>query len=550
MKNVFALSVSMAAALLLSASGLAAEEKLILNDGTVMSIVDYTFDGEDYQVETKTAGQQVYHKTLVRCISYTCGTIASIAADTDNVSQKPSPDAAKPQVAQVAEQKAQPAPIVKKSIDPAFFAIHGSNTIGAKLMPALLENHANVDQWKVNKQVGDQAEESLFVFADPSKGKKSFSVEFQAHGSSTSFKGLKSGDAMIGMSSRSIKDKEHQALKEVGLGDLKAYGSEHVLALDGLTVIVHPQNTVSALSMADLAKVFSGEITDWSELGGKAGKINIYARDDQSGTYDTFKSLVLKPAKVKLSADAKRFESNQKLSDLVSEDLNGIGFTGMAYLRKAKALALLGSCDMRFEPSDFTVKTEEYPLARRLYLYTSGEPANAHAKAILDSALSDQAQAVITDVGFINQDIDLKKGDNGKRLSAAIKMPIEDQQKFKELSMQMDKSIRASITFRFKIGSYELDNKAKMDIGRLARYLKLPENANKRFMLLGFADSRGAFANNLMLSKRRAEVVAAALKQEGVEPSLVEGYSELAPVACNEGAGLEKNRRVEVWILK
>lgn len=544
--------------LLLSIGHVAADEKLMLNDGTVLSIKSYDFDGEDYKVETQAMGLQVYNKQDVRCISYTCGGLldetetekAAVTTENSKETKQETVETKAVATEKEANKKAENSPVLKTDVDQSFFAIHGSNTVGAKLMPALLNGYAASKKFEINRQQGEIEEESTFSFVDTAKQYDDFTVALEAHGSSTSFKGLKSGEATIGMASRPIKDKEQAELKALGLGDLKAYGSEHVLALDGLTVIVSPNNQLSDISMENLAKVFSGEIKDWAELGGKAGAINIYARDDKSGTYDTFKSLVLKPAKVKLVGSAKRFESNQELSDSVAKDENGIGFTGLAYVRQSKPLALLGACGMRFEPSDFAVKTEEYPLARRLYLYTAGEPANVQAKGLVNFALSDQAQAIITEEGFINQGINLQQGDNGKRLSAAVKMPIEDQNKFKELSMQMDKSTRASVAFRFRSGSYELDNKAKTDIGRFARYLSKPENANKQFMLLGFADSRGTFVNNLSLSQKRADVVAAALEKEGVKPSLVKGYSELAPVMCNDGSGLDKNRRVEVWLLK
>jgi phosphate transport system substrate-binding protein len=91
---------------------------------------------------------------------------------------------------------------------------------------------------------------------------------------------------------------------------------EHVVGLDGLAIIVNKSNAVSALSKAQLASIFTGEIADWRELGGAAGPIKVLSRDDKSGTYDTFKALVL--GKGKLAAGAVRIEDSRELSDRVA----------------------------------------------------------------------------------------------------------------------------------------------------------------------------------------------------------------------------------------
>jgi phosphate transport system substrate-binding protein len=118
-------------------------------------------------------------------------------------------------------------------------------------------------------------------------------IEIQAHGSKTAFEDLKSGLCDIGMASRPIKPEERQALLPT-LGDLTSNASEHVLALDGIALIVHPSNPIKTLSVAQVADIFSGTLTDWSQLGGRAVTIAIYARDEKSGTWDFFNEAVLK----------------------------------------------------------------------------------------------------------------------------------------------------------------------------------------------------------------------------------------------------------------
>ena len=128
---------------------------------------------------------------------------------------------------------------------------------------------------------------------------------------------------------------------------------------------------VSFLSAAQLAKIFSGEIRDWSEVGAPSGKIRIYAPGDKSGTFSTFRSLVLKPRKLKIAADAQRFVSYAKIAELIANDQRGIGITGFAHKGETKPLAIRNACGMMQKPSIFNVKTGEYPLSRNLYLYTA-----------------------------------------------------------------------------------------------------------------------------------------------------------------------------------
>src|SRR5262249_2051845 len=149
-------------------------------------------------------------------------------------------------------------------------------------------------------------------------------IDIRSHGSGTAVPGLIGGKAVIGMSSRPVTDKEVEALAKAGWPDLRSPEHEHVVALDGLLVLVAPGNPISSLSMEQIAGIFAGTVRDWSAVGGRPGPINIYARDNKSGTYDTFNALVLKARNLSLRQDAKRFESSEDLSDEVSRDPNGI----------------------------------------------------------------------------------------------------------------------------------------------------------------------------------------------------------------------------------
>jgi len=202
-----------------------------------------------------------------------------------------------------------------------------------------------------------------------------------AHGTGTGFSGLKDGTADLAAASRPIKPAEAESL--AALGNLRSAAAEQVIAIDGLAVIVHPGNKVGSLSVEQVARLFAGEITNWRELGGNDQPIELHARDDQSGTYDTFKELVLAGQGKVLAATARRYESNDALSQTVSSRPGAIGFVGLASVGTSKALSITDGGSQPMPPSTALVATEDYPLSRRLFLY-----ANPTSQSQVDTRFS------------------------------------------------------------------------------------------------------------------------------------------------------------------
>lgn len=178
-----------------------------------------------------------------------------------------------------------------------------------------------------------------------------------------------------------------------------------MIAIDGLAIILHPQNPLTRLDTEQLARIFSGEVKTWEELGGIGGAIHLYARDDRSGTYDTFKELVLAQRGKNLSVTAQRFESSEQLSDAVSHDPQSIGFIGLPYVRQAKAVAIVDGGSQPMLPLDSLIATEDYPLSRRLYFYLPPDEQNPWARALVRFAQSPRGQAIVAANGFIAQTV-------------------------------------------------------------------------------------------------------------------------------------------------
>ncbi|MDX5372491.1 MAG: substrate-binding domain-containing protein [Pseudomonadaceae bacterium] len=410
--------------------------------------------------------------------------------------------------------------------------IQGSNTIGAKLGPALVGGLFESQGFaKVRTEPGTENEQS--VLAEDPLG-RTLRVNVAAHGSGTGFVGLQDGSADLAASSRPIKDGEAETLK--GLGDLRSLDGEQVIAIDGLAIIVHPRNPIASLTTAQLAAVFAGEIRDWSALGGTPGAISLYARDDKSGTYDTFKELVLAAHGKSLAAAAKRFESSDQLSDQVSQDPTGIGFIGLPYVRQSKALAIADGESQPMLPSITLIATEDYPLSRRLFLYNPPNTSNDWVRALVQFAHSPAGQAIVERSGFIPQTV------QAVRVEPSAEMPAD----YRKLAGEAQ---RLSVNFRFQEGSAELDNKAHRDLDRVLEYLKTHDKLRQKAVLVGFGDPKSDPARAALLSKLRAMAVRRDLAKGGVLFREITGLGQQMPVAANSGdEGRMKNRRVEVWV--
>jgi phosphate transport system substrate-binding protein len=447
----------------------------------------------------------------------------------------------------------EPVPPPSKEEAHEHFGIAGSNTIGEQLMPELITAFGQENGFDVNGKScsGDNA----FRLR---KGALILSISCSSKGSGTGIEALEKGLADIAMLSRPISDGEQARMRKLGYPDMRVTRRETVLALDGLLIIVSQQNRVSKLSVDQIAKIFAGEITDWAQLGG-TGKIKLYVRNKESGTRDTFEETVMEPRGKTISATATEIESSSTLSDRVAQDPRAIGFVGYAYWRDARPLRIVeGGCGLVHTPSDFVIKTEDYPLSRRLLLYTA-KAHSAYSQDLIDFALSDRAQRVIDDAKYVTQAISSWTVLATKaRISDHLAAPPKEKELetdsglLKQLQETAAHAERLSISFRFRPGSAVLDTKALQDVRRLARHMK-DAVPNRKLLLLGFADAKLSFAHNLRLSQERADAVRAALLNsgEGLAPDRIvtKAYSELLPVACNDDeAGREKNRRVEAWL--
>lgn len=220
-------------------------------------------------------------------------------------------------------------------------------------------------------------------------------------GSGTGLSSLISGTCDLAMSSRNIKEKEIALAEKKGVHPV-----EFKIALDGLAVVVHPHNPVSKLTLDQLAKIFSGKIVNWKEVGGVDAKIVILSREVNSGTHVYFKEHVLRrmdPAsKEEFAPAALMLSSSQAIADEVAQNPAAIGYYGMGYISpKQKAILVAKDATSQFEsPTIDNVVSGKYPISRPLFLYSNGEPKDL-VKKFIDFDLSKEGQEIVLKTDFV-----------------------------------------------------------------------------------------------------------------------------------------------------
>jgi phosphate transport system substrate-binding protein len=402
----------------------------------------------------------------------------------------------------------KPTPAPKAPPD-VILRLQGSNTIGAGLAPQLAQAYLvsiGDEDVTIEATVPDEAR------VIGTKGDHQEAIAISAHGSATAFQGLLQHTADIGMASRPIKRAEAEELKD--MGDMTSPSNEHVLALDGIAVIANRSNRVSSLSKDTVGAIFSGIVKDWSQVGGTPGGIHLYARDEKSGTFNTFVALVL--GRANLDGAARRFEDSNDLASAVAADPLGIGFVGLPYVGPTKA-AISEAGASSLLPNRLTVGTEDYPLSRRLFLYIAQGNGNPHIGRFVEFALSREGQELVNKLGFVPLTIRSEEVDTPKGASA----------RYQALTAG---ALRLSTNFRFRSGVSELHNRALRDLDRVADFMSKASVSPTHLIVLGFADNRGQPSQNLTLSKDRAQAVAVALSERGIRPGTVTGFGSELPV--------------------
>lgn len=438
------------------------------------------------------------------------------------------------------------------------FGIYGSRTVGTTLIPNLLRGYAETHGLGYEIiPTGDPAER--FVRLTNPDGTLRAEIDLQTRGSGSAFPALVDEVADIGVADRRMTDSDAAKLAAVGIEDLRDTTDETVLGVDGIVMITHPDNPVRNLSSLDVARIWSGEATNWLEFGGGDYPITVNSFGESSGDRAVMMDALVRPQGRDEKDDVTRWSAYQDMVDAVMADRGGIGFVGrwLARTNDVNLLDIREECGLLSPPSDFRMKIEGYALSRRLYAYTRPGDVHPEAQAFLDWTLTPAAQAYIKESHFIDRELErMRLEDMGMMLvhTAAVEPDFNGAQ-YSDMMYQLRGADRLSVSFRFAFGSSRLDVESVRNIRELAARMENGEFDGQEVMLVGFADSIGSQTRNTQLAQARAEAVREILRQalsrETADRMRLEplSYGELLPLSCNDGdVGRARNRRVEVWL--
>lgn len=235
------------------------------------------------------------------------------------------------------------------------------------------------------------------------------SVQVTGGGSGTGIAALLNGTTDIANSSRDIKDVEMEKAKSLGINP-----QQYKVALDGLAVIVSPDNQVSTLSISQLSDIFTGKITNWKDVGGTNLPIVLYGRENSSGTYEFFKEHVLGKDKSGKQNDyassTQVLQGTAALGEAVAKDIKGIGYGGVGYFAQRNDVKILSVKENKDSEAYSPVAegkvlyeliwNKKYPISRYLYCYANSN-IKKEAKSFLDFIISSEGQNLVREMEYI-----------------------------------------------------------------------------------------------------------------------------------------------------
>lgn len=412
--------------------------------------------------------------------------------------------------------------------------IHGSNTLGANLMPALVQSWLHAIGYTELRQVarGPSRTEIRAV-----RNGLPLVVEIDRRGSGNGMGALIDGRAELAMMARSPNAQEREDGWQ--LGDLGSPDQEFVVALDGIAVIVHAANPVRELSTAQLRAVLSGQVRDWQQLGGPARPIHLHLPAAHAGSREFLRERVM--GSTKLAALARVHTRTTWLASAVAIDRDAIGIVSLRTPLPANVHALaIADGGEAIAPMRLQVMSEDYPLMRRLTLY-GGQTMGALGRSFALYTMTARGQQAVSHAGHLA--VTLRPAMQGpQRLMPKPYAEVVARAQRLPLSMRFNYSSSFSI----------FDSRSERDFERLAAFMRLPQNRNRSAVVVAFTapDTSGSALMSTIASNDRADLVAQQLQQLGIPVQRARGMGALRPLVAPERPGARyRNERVEVWLL-
>ena len=424
--------------------------------------------------------------------------------------------------------------------------IAGPEILTEIFIPTTLEAFARDLGLNIRREVSGDGAFSLLL-SDGSGQGANVRFDIRVAESSTAITQFALGEVDVAVTTRAPKEAE-----------LAALGSARAVSLgrDAMVGVVASNNPVHHITLAQLAGVVSGEITNWADLGGPEAAIRLHLLEDGTDQdtlmRDAFFGEAVRRSDVTLHLSA------SGVSDAVSADPTALGLSTYSEMGNARALGLAGPCGLAVRPDRLAIKNADYPLATPLTMYYRASGLSQMTLNFLRYIESDAVQGPIRQAGFIDgtpESVTLT--DQGQRLANAIRVAgrASPTSELRRLVETLEGSERLSVTFRFQPKSSELDTPSQALIASFAEELERGDFDGRKVTLVGFTDGVGTAEQNLAVGRSRARATEAALREAapGLDAEKVEltsnAFGEAMPIACDDTDwGRDVNRRVELWV--
>ena len=441
----------------------------------------------------------------------------------------------------------------------AELSISGAPTLGAVVMPALIETFAQKHDYTTEREEGDDPAMFTYLIRRADDGKLAARFHFHVTNTDEGFADLLADEAYIVMALREIRPEERRRACEAGMGDMTGINRRRVLALDAIVPVVSGNNPVRGISPSSLALVLAGQIKNWEDLGGPDVPIDLHLPDGASGLGQAIADQLLRPSNLtEFSQAAIRHPNPTSLSEAVEADTFALGLTSYSDRGNTQALMLTGPCGFSMQASRRTIKTEDYPLTAPMFLYFPARRLPQLAREFLTFTRGPAAQIVIRRSGFVDQTPEeITVEEQGNRFTnaitqAGVEITLGELQR---MTSTLTPMARLSTSFRFEAGSVRLDAQSRSNVQQLARALEVGQYDARQLLFVGFSDGNGAAEANREIALRRAVAVRRAVSEAAVTANLgrvelaVDAFGEAMPMACDDSSwGRRATRRVEVWV--
>lgn len=283
------------------------------------------------------------------------------------------------------------------------FTIAGAPNVLRFAVPELLNSYSltvDTDILRTESPEGVLAYELLTFDGD-----KIVDVKIEDSGSEEAMDALIAGDAALAILSRRITDREAAALTANRGRSMRAIEQlelESVLAVDALVVLAGADVPIEAITVRDLASIYSGAVTNWAQIGGPDLPLSAFTREVGSEVADMLETLVLEPNRARLGASVITVDTNDGVSNAIRSFPNSIGIAAISAMGEDQAVRVTDGCGRAILPDAGSIKLGIYPLTASLYAYKSPDTLPVHARGMVDFALSNLGQQLLSDVGYVN----------------------------------------------------------------------------------------------------------------------------------------------------